>query len=153
MQILATCLSVTNKSCGKLVSSVPIIFDDNLRVIPVEFFVAYFSLSYSESDNYIFAMWYSVISTNTTIKYQTKFIERVYNAFIVPFENSKIISSIMKYIVVFPAHSRFPVKLICWIAFGSGSRVCFDLLLPPFVFLWYMVNQARKQLSSHLFDL
>ena len=54
--------------------------------------------------------------TNATIKYQIKFIERVYNAFIVPFENSKIISltsSIMKYIVLFPAHSRFPVKLIC----------------------------------------
>ena len=33
-------------------------------------------------------------------------------------------SSIMKTIVVFPATSRFPVRLICCIAFGSASSAC-----------------------------
>ena len=30
--------------------------------------------------------------------------------------------SVMKKIIVFPAGSKFAVKLICWIALGSASR-------------------------------
>ena len=30
----------------------------------------------------------------------------------------------MKNIVVVPTRSRFPVKLICWFAFGLASGVC-----------------------------
>ena len=47
----------------------------------------------------------------------------IYNTFTVPCEKSKTVSfasSIMKN-VVFPGQSRFPVKLICCIAFGSTS--------------------------------
>ena len=33
-------------------------------------------------------------------------------------------SSIMKNIVVYSGQSRFPVKLICCIAFGSTSNAC-----------------------------
>ena len=46
----------------------------------------------------------------------------------VPCEKSKIVSfpsSVMKNIV--PLFSRFPVKLICYIAFGSASSACFLL--------------------------
>ena len=45
----------------------------------------------------------------------------------VPWEKSKTVlfgSSIMKYNVVSPAGSRFPVKLICCNAFGSASVAC-----------------------------
>ena len=47
-----------------------------------------------------------------------------YNTCTVSYEKSKMVSfasSIIKDIVVFPAQSRFPVKLICCIAFGSAS--------------------------------
>ena len=43
---------------GKLVSSGPIIFDDNLKVIPVAFLVVAFNLSSYESDNFTFTMLY-----------------------------------------------------------------------------------------------
>ena len=44
-----------------------------------------------------------------------------------PLEKSEMVpfsSSRMKNIVVFPAQSRFPVKLFCCVAFGSGSSSC-----------------------------
>ena len=47
--------------------------------------------------------------------------------FTVPCEKSKTVyfaSSIMKNIVVFPVLSKFAVKLIYWIALGSGSNAC-----------------------------
>ena len=47
------------------------------------------------------------------------------NALTVPYEKSKILSvgsSVRKSISLFPPRSRFPVKLICCIAFGSASR-------------------------------
>ena len=49
------------------------------------------------------------------------------NTFTVPFEKSKTVSfasSIMKYIVEPSALSKFPVKLICCITFGSESNFC-----------------------------
>ena len=48
-------------------------------------------------------------------------------SFIVPNEKSKMVSfasSIVKNIVVVPSRSRFAVKLIRCIAFGSASRAC-----------------------------
>ena len=45
----------------------------------------------------------------------------------VPCEKWKMFSftsSIMKNSIVFPSHSRFPVKLICFIVFGSTSSSC-----------------------------
>ena len=50
-----------------------------------------------------------------------------HNTLTVPFEKSKTVSfasSIMKNIVESPTLSKFPVKLICWIAFGSASSFC-----------------------------
>ena len=47
-----------------------------------------------------------------------------YNTLTVPCEKFKIVSSTssyMKKIFVSPERSRFPVKLICCIAFGSAS--------------------------------
>ena len=46
------------------------------------------------------------------------------NTFTVPSGKFKIVSFvslIAKKIDVFPALSKFPVKLICWFAFGSAS--------------------------------
>ena len=62
-----------------------------------------------------------------------KFAEQTYNTFTVPCEKSRTVSltsSITKNIVVFPVmkntviflgESKFPVKLVCCIAFGSAS--------------------------------
>ena len=58
---------------------------------------------------------------------QNKIVEHIPNSFTVPCEKSKIVSlpfSIMKNEVVCPGLSRFPVKLICCIAFGSASNSC-----------------------------
>ena len=48
-------------------------------------------------------------------------------ALTVPYEKSKILSfgpSVRKSIAVFPPRSRFPVTLICCVAFVSASRAC-----------------------------
>ena len=53
-----------------------------------------------------------------------KFVEHAHNAFAVPCEKYTIALltfSIRKNIVIFPALSRFPVKLIFCIAFESAS--------------------------------
>ena len=54
-------------------------------------------------------------------------MEHIHNTFTVPCENSKMVSfasSIMKNIAVFLAQSRFPVKVICCMAFPSASSIC-----------------------------
>ena len=55
-------------------------------------------------------------------------MKHAFNAFTVPCENSKIVSftsSRMKNIDVSSAQSALPVKLICYIAFGSAwSAYC-----------------------------
>ena len=48
----------------------------------------------------------------------------------VPCEKFKIVSfnsSIIKKIDVFSYWSRFPVKIICCVAFGTASRACYLL--------------------------
>ena len=53
----------------------------------------------------------------------------VYNTLTVPREKSKIVFNlIMKRIAVFPAQSKFPVKLIRCITFGSVSSACCSLI-------------------------
>ena len=51
-------LSVSNNLIEKLVSSfaLPIIFDNNLKVTPVSFFVADFNLSSGQYDNFTFTL-------------------------------------------------------------------------------------------------
>ena len=54
-------------------------------------------------------------------------MEHIYNTLTVPCEKSKMVSfasSIMKNIAAPAVQSRFPVKLICCIAFGSASSAC-----------------------------
>ena len=57
-------------------------------------------------------------------------------------------------IVVFPARSRFPVKLICFFVFGLASSACCLLkpLLSSYYIFWNMDNLATNQLRNHLFD-
>ena len=55
---------------------------------------------------------------------QNKILKHIHNTFTVPCEKSKILfffSSIMKNTVAPAAQSKFPVKLICCIAFESAS--------------------------------
>ena len=54
-------------------------------------------------------------------------MEHIHNTLTVPCEKSKMVSfasSIMKNIEGPAARSKFPVKLICYIAFGSASSAC-----------------------------
>ena len=44
LQRFETCLLVNNNLCGKFVSLLPIIFDDNLNNTSVSFFIADFNL-------------------------------------------------------------------------------------------------------------
>ena len=51
-------------------------------------------------------------------------MEHIHNTIPVPSEKSKMVSfgsAIMKHMVVFAFWSRFAIKLICCIAFGSES--------------------------------
>ena len=62
----------------------------------------------------------------------------------------------MKNIVVFPSHVRFPVKLICRIAFGSASSTC-CLLKYVVIILWCsyvnMDKTVNNWLCNYLLDL
>ena len=52
-----------------------------------------------------------------------KSYDDIHNTLLVLCEKSKMVSfapSIMKNIIVFPSWSRFAIKLICYIAFGSA---------------------------------
>ena len=61
----------------------------------------------------------------------------------------------MKNIAAPAGQSRFPVKLICCIAFGSVSSACFYLNLSLSFYSVYCntYNPANKQLCNHLLDL
>ena len=81
------------------------------------------------------------ISTQHVTNYINKnlFVELVYNTFAFPCENSRIVlltSLIMNNIAVFPARSRFLVKLICCITFGSESGACCLLRRTDWKQLW-----------------
>ena len=56
--------------------------------------------------------------------------DNIHNTLKVPCETTKmvsLVSSIMKNIAVSASRSRFVVKLICCIAFGSASSACCSL--------------------------
>ena len=58
---------------------------------------------------------------------KNKVVEHTYITLTFPCEKFKMVSftsSIMKNIVAFPSRSRFAVKLICCIVFGSTSSAC-----------------------------
>ena len=62
--------------------------------------------------------------------------KQYYNTFTVPSEKSKTVSfasSIVKNIVAPSPVSRFSLKLICWIAFGSRSSACYLLKSVPII--------------------
>lgn len=90
LQRLATCLSVRENFCGKLVWSLKlsIIIDDSFKVIPVVFFVADFNISVCESDKFVLLshfVWTFYENTN-------KIYRILYNTLRVPLEKSKIVS-------------------------------------------------------------
>ena len=57
----STCLSVSNNLWGKLVSSWPTIFNDNLKNSPVSLFIAEFNLLSCEFDSFTFKLFYCLI--------------------------------------------------------------------------------------------
>ena len=72
-----------------------------------------------------------IIKQNKILEHtKAKSYDDIHNTLTVPCEKFKIVSfdsSIMKSIAVCPARSRFSVKLICYIPFGSASRACYLL--------------------------
>ena len=60
----------------------------------------------------------------------------------------------MKNIAVFPSRSKFIVKLIGCIDFGSASSIVYlNLLQLTYNFFWNKYNLVDKQLSNYLLDL
>ena len=94
---------------------VSFICTDNLRVALVAFFLLLILIIQVAN---LITSHYTVILSHFTLIATTS-AERVYKTFKVPSEKSRIVylTVIMQKIVVFPAHYRFPVKLICCIAF------------------------------------
>ena len=60
LRIFVTCLLVNDNLWGKLVSSLPIVFDDNLKNTPVSFFIADFNSLSFEFDSFTFKLLYCV---------------------------------------------------------------------------------------------
>ena len=57
-------------------------------------------------------------------------------------------------VFAFPSKARFPVKLICCIAFGSAQKACY--LLKSIAIILYFLNNfslANNQLYNHHLDL
>ena len=99
----------------KLVLLAPILFDDNRRVTFTAFFVADFNLLNRKFDDFKFSLCRLI---------SNKFAARVYNTFTFLYEKYRIVSltsSKIKSKILFPALSRFPIRLVCCIAFGSAS--------------------------------
>ena len=91
--------------------------DERFKVTSVSFFIPDFNLLNWELDNFTLKLLYWVILYWYYIK-----AKQICNTLTVPCKKSKIVSfasSVMKRIVT--SWSRFPVKLICCIAFGSAS--------------------------------
>ena len=85
-----------------------------LKVLQFHFFIGDFNLLSCEFDSFTFKLLYCVIFILIRIKLIQQ--NRIYKTFTVPCENSKIVSfasSRMKYNLIFPALSKFAVRLIC----------------------------------------
>ena len=90
-------------------------FDDNLKITSLSFFIADFTLLTCDFDNF------RLLNRNQII------VQRIHNTLTVPYKKSKTVpyaSSRMKNIVVFPSRSKFPITLIHGIDLGSASRAC-----------------------------
>ena len=94
-------------------------------------FVPNFNLLSYKLDNFTFeeSFYIDIILEQNKIVEQAvaKSYDDIHNTFTVPCEKSKMVSfasSIMKQIVAPSSRYRFPVKLICYIAFGSASAAC-----------------------------
>ena len=90
------------------------------KLIQFHFYIQDFNLFSCELDSFTFKVLYWVILYQYYIKTKSN-----HHTFTASFEKSKTVyfaSSIMKNICVLRARSRFPVKLICCIAFGSASK-------------------------------
>ena len=117
LQIFDTCVLVNNLP-GKLVSSLesPTKFDVRFRVTSVSLFISDFA-------NWIVLHLKCYMESFYIILKQKK----IHHTFPVPCKKPNIIyfaSSIMKSIVVFSACFKFPINLICCIAFESASSTC-----------------------------
>lgn len=81
---------------------------DHLKVAPVASFTAKFNLSGYDFHNFTFKLSYW---------------DMLYISFVVPCENSKIVTldfPIIVYNVIIACLSKPPVNLVCWIAFILG---------------------------------
>ena len=86
-----------------------IIFDDNLKINPVSFFTADFSLLNCEFDSFTYKLLYCVIFILIKIKLFYDIVFTKLLQFLVKIHASSIIIQNL----VFPAPSKFAVKLIC----------------------------------------
>ena len=82
-----------------------------LKLVHCHFFIPDLSIR-----QFTFKVLYLVILYENYIK-----VKQNYNTFTVPCEKSKIVSFASSIMKTTSARSRFPVKLICFIAFGSAS--------------------------------
>ena len=120
----ATCLLINNNLWEKSVSLSPITFDDSLKTTSVSFFIAEFSLLSCKFDSFTFKLFYCVIFI--LIKNKHFYDICIHKTFTFPCENSKTVSfasSRMKWNLELFTLSKFPVKLVCWIALGSALVV------------------------------
>ena len=101
-----------------------------------------FNLLSCKLDNFTFKVLYRVIiililylkkmnmehaTRPKTLAKRSKTYSNIHNTLTVPYGKSEMVSfasPVMKNIVVFSFQSKFPVKLICRIAFGSASSAC-----------------------------
>ena len=85
-----------------------------LKILQFHFFIADLSLLSCEFDSFTFTLLYCVISILIKIKHFYDIC--IHKTFTVPCEKSETVSfasSRMKYNLVFPAVSKFAIKLIC----------------------------------------
>ena len=158
----ATCPFISNNWWRKLVSSSPIIFEDNLETTSFSFFIADLNVSSCEFDSFTFKLLYDVILYWQQLNYFIAFNgvalntivfrkAALYKTITVLCEKSKRVFRAFSIIknIVFPGLPKFAVKLICWIALGSVSRTC--CLLKSI--LWNKNNLTNNQLCNRLLYL
>ena len=115
----------------------PTTSDESFKVISVPFFIPDFNLLSCELDSFMFNCYIESFYIDVTLKQNkiveyalTKSYDDIHKTLTVSCEKSKMVyfaSSIMKNIVASSSQSRFPVKLICCIAFGSASSAYYLL--------------------------
>ena len=83
-----------------------------------------------------------------------EYVQNTLTAFCEKSKMVSFVSSIMKNIVVFPAWSRFSVKLICWNFSRSVSSACCLLKSIAIILLCFLNkdNLVEKQLFNHFLD-